>query len=265
MARIPPNRAIKAMQNYTHNELWAMQEELDRLLGDVVPERLEDKFGTTVVRIASAMAKKYEQYNEAYNDARYHLRYLINVCDAFGAFLPKKHLKTLLNSHFESELAGTWYELLSAAAGDEVDLRQTSPDIAEGVEARLKALFELVHKGNAEPLRQIVKVKLNLDTLPQLGRKPAPTPVVKYILEKTRELKALHKLKSRGEMVESFMEFLETHADVQAWKQTWNGKPIPALPADASLQLQAYQRFYRLDRMEGSEKLRDMERNNPGF
>jgi hypothetical protein len=265
MGRITVDRMIKAIKGHDNvNDLWKIRHATDERLAEYEPERFANKFTNQVVDLASVLAVKYfETGHEPFVRGKYQIKFLVNILDVFSVTLNERAFRRYVDETFEKDLAGAWYQQLRMAASFGMDLRQETPDVAEGIEARLKAIATFLNDGNSIPLREIAKAKLNLENLdiPELGRKRRPTPVTAFILDKTKWLKELHGLKSRGETVERFMAWLETFHDVQQWKVSQH----KTADKDTSQELQAYIAFYRYDPAERAETLRQMERDNPGF
>lgn len=187
MGKLPLQRVKNCLHHYTEDELWELREATDQQLARLEPHGgFDDPIQNKIVGMASVISIRYfEEAYQPFTDARYKLRALIEIMDGLTASLWDEALSKFLNNAFEQELSGTWYNLLSIAAGREIDLKESQPEIANAIENRLKALHEFTQKGNGEPLREVVKSRLNIDRLiiPQMGRPPKLTDATKSLGE----------------------------------------------------------------------------------
>ena len=117
MGKISLARMNRALEHLTEDELYQHREAVNQQLARYDPDRFSNPIENQIVDRANVITIKYfEQLYQPYMDARWTLKYLIDVMDTLASFLWDEALSKALNGEFEKELSGTWYRLNSTSA-----------------------------------------------------------------------------------------------------------------------------------------------------
>lgn len=166
MSNLSLSRVLRAIKTYTANQLWTLREQVDERLADFDIEELAKFLGNPVIGAARIMMiQQHERIYAPYTDAMYHLKYLAEKMDDYASVFPDKELKLLLGKTFPMDLEETWKTAQEIAARKNVDLYQFEPEVATAIDERLEALRHFLITGDSTSLREIVKIKLNVEKL----------------------------------------------------------------------------------------------------
>ena len=183
-------RLTNALPNLSNEALRETDDKINRILFDRNEADRGDAQENAVVAMASHISKRYFEAQFApYTEAKWRLWHLIEKIDDYASCMWDDMLRDRLGDTIEGDLEGKWHQVKSIAFGAGWNIAEEVPYLDEGIRQRLIALHLFMQQGDSQPLREIVKRKLNLESLniPQFGRPSGRKGFSLVIADKMRE------------------------------------------------------------------------------